>query len=357
MQLRALQKRAALHALKILGGFWLCRMLTRRRLRILCYHGISVGDQNEFAPILFMRPDTFRRRMALLRNLNVRVVSLSYAIALLRGNEVRHGETVITIDDGWKSTLNLGIPILREFGLSACLYATTHYCERPVDVFNVAVRYLLWKTSLREVVLAGLHPALDGAYRVKADTEAVALHWIGAAERNLTWQQRQILLVDLCGALGLDAKVELRDERFRLMTEQDIERCHHFDIDVQLHTHRHSLSSTSFEEVAREVNENRLVLCRAKRTDCTHFCYPSGSYAKHHERWLTLLGVDSAATCDIGLNRFGSSLYFLKRHLDRDDASDIEFEAEVCGVMEIARWLRGRFARMPQIAMAQPDAG
>jgi Polysaccharide deacetylase len=333
-------KNAALYVLKGLGVFWLARRLTRHKLRILCYHGFSVGDQHEFAPILYMRKEVFRRRMRLLRRLKSRVVTLSHGIALLRSNAVHKGEVVITIDDGWKTTMTHGVPVLAEFSLPACLYVTTYYAQRDADVFNVVVRYMAWKTSLAEVTLSGLHPALDGQYRMKEDPDRIASGWISAAEQYFSWQQRQELIGRLCSALALDPNEVLAEQRFRLVDEKDIARCRHFNLDVQLHTHRHILPVTAFEGMAPEVTENRLVLERVKDAGCTHLCYPSGIYGPDHAGWLAKLGLDSATTCDPGLNTPETPRFLLKRHLDRDDASNIEFEAEICGVLDIARAVR-----------------
>lgn len=335
-----LTKRMALYALKAVGAFWIARRVTRRKLRILCYHGFSIGDQHAFAPILFMRREVFRGRMALLRSRNFRVVTLTHGLALLRSDAVHQGEVVITIDDGWKSTLNVAAKALMDFGLPACLYITTYYAQRPADVFNVVVRYLLWKTELREVIIDGVHPAINGRHQVRDDPDAVAMNWINAADQFFNWQQRQDLLVMLCRSLALDPDQVLEQSRFSLLDEAEVARCRHFGIDVQLHTHRHSLPADSFDAMAFEVNENRRVLELAKKATCTHMCYPSGVYDSQHVDWLRRIGVDSATTCDPGLNSPSISPYLLKRHLDRDDASDIEFEAELCGVTDIARIVR-----------------
>lgn len=43
-------KLSALRTMKALGLFALSRRLTKHKLRILCYHGISVADEHLFRP-------------------------------------------------------------------------------------------------------------------------------------------------------------------------------------------------------------------------------------------------------------------------------------------------------------------
>ena len=50
---------------KALGLFALSRWLTRRGLRILCYHGIWLGE-GHYGNFLFMSPEVFAGRMAFL---------------------------------------------------------------------------------------------------------------------------------------------------------------------------------------------------------------------------------------------------------------------------------------------------
>ena len=54
--------RAFLHASRAMGLFRLARRLTADRLRILCYHGFSLDDEDGFRGSLFMTPAVFEQR-------------------------------------------------------------------------------------------------------------------------------------------------------------------------------------------------------------------------------------------------------------------------------------------------------
>jgi hypothetical protein len=63
--------------------------------------------------------------------------------------------------------------------------------------------------------------------------------------------------------------------------------------------------------------------------------------------WLAALGVKSATTIEPGLNYPDTPRFALRRLMDGHPVSDIEFEAEMTGFMEIVRALRERrFFRM-----------
>jgi peptidoglycan/xylan/chitin deacetylase (PgdA/CDA1 family) len=320
----------------------LARYLTRNQLRILCYHGFSIGDEYQIAPIMFMRGETFERRMLILKRRRIPVISLEEAVRRFESRDIANGETVITLDDGWASNLSIGLPILEKFGYPASVYATTeHFAGRP-EVFNVAVSYMIRRSGRRTLTLEGLHPALDGTYELGEDPDTVIRGLLVAAERALSVAGRQQLLDPLARNLGLDLNEVLNNDRFRLLTPDEFKELSRRGVDIQLHTHSHHLPDSGFERMAEEIETNREALQKILGTLPRHFCYPSGEYSEQHPDWLRRLGIASATTCDPGLNGADASVMLMKRFIDSDHTTDIDFEAEVCGVREILRRVRAR---------------
>ncbi len=328
-------RRLLLRTCKCCGLFWLARRVTRRRLRILCYHGISIGDQYLFEPVLFMRVATFVRRMKALIGQGWRIVSLETAVRELVEGRMVDDTVAITIDDGWVSTLTDAAPVLAKFRLPATLYVTTYYAEREADVFNVAVLYMLWKTRLDEVSLHTGHQGLDDVYRICGNALTVGTRWIEFANANLSWQQRQALLVDLARALELDPAEVLAPDRFRILAPDQIRTLSGAGVDIQLHTHRHTLPDSSYEAMEQEVLQNQMLLEQWIGKPCKHFCYPSGAYTIQQSDWLACMGLSSSTTCDPGTNPVGTHPHRLRRILDRDNWSALEFEAALSGLTEL----------------------
>jgi hypothetical protein len=94
--------------------------------------------------------------------------------------------------------------------------------------------------------------------------------------------------------------------------------------------------------VRSEVAENRRFLQRVVSYPLEHFCYPSGVYGPHQAEWLAELGVKSATTIEPGLNYSDTSHFALRRMVDGGPVSEIEFAAEMSGLMEFVRFLRRR---------------
>ena len=333
------------YLIRAVGGFSLARHLTRKRLRILCYHGFAIGDEFRVLPFMFMRRETFERRMEILKRLSIPVISLDAAVKRLQDGSIKNAETVITMDDGWASNLTVGLPILEKHGYPVCIYVTTEHLSAGPEAFNVALYYMIRKSSRTTLTLAGIHPSVDGTYNLH-DPESAVTQLISTTEAAFSLAERQQLLGPMGLALGIGADEVFRDGRFLFLTGSQIQDLAQRGVDIELHTHSHRLSPDNFEAVASEISRNRTVLRTLITRDAHHFCYPSGVHAPVHPDWLQKLDITSATTCDPGLNTPHTSPMLLKRFLDSDEITDLFFEAEICGVRDLMRGAKARVRRI-----------
>lgn len=335
-----------LHACKALGVFGACRLLTRRPLRILCYHGFSSRDEHAFRPQLFMRPETFRARMAFLRKAGYPVLDLGKAADALRRGNLPANAVAITVDDGFRNVGSLALGILREFSLPATVYVTTYYVDRNHPVFRLAAQYLFWKSARAEIDLraAGLGPEAD----VLGKTVAGQWELIRHGEEACDEARRTEILRRLARHVGLDMADLERSGILTLMSAAEVATLSREGVDIQLHTHRHHLPPDQ-AGVEREIRDNRrslgpLIAPGAEALD--HFCYPSGVWERGQWPMLEALGVRTATTCEPGFNYPDTPAMGLRRFLDSEAISQLEFEAELSGFLEIMRKLTGKSARI-----------
>lgn len=331
-------KRHLLRAAKCLGLFRLSRRLTRRSLRILCYHGVWLDETrpNPFN-FLYMRPQRFARRMQLLARSGHPVLGLDEALRRMRDGTLPPAAVVITIDDGWYGTYAHMVPELQHHGFPATIYLTTHHAERGTSVFGVALQHVLQSAPLRALdwpldASASRFDLDDVEQRAQAH-RTVSAH----AESLPDAEARENLLRDVATALGYDWAGIVAMRQFRLMSLAEAANCAERGIDFQLHTHRHRVSHGGSLCIAEELQDNRARLSKVSQRAATHFCYPSGNWHRDHFAALQAAGVVSATTTDNGFCSATSEPLALPRILDGDRVSEIEFEAELNGVMEIKR--------------------
>lgn len=335
-------KRLVLYAGKVTGGLRLCRRMTAHGLRILCYHGVSLLDEHEFQGKLFMRPELFRRRMEWLVARGFRVLPLAEAVEGLYSGTLPDRAVVLTFDDGWYGTYRHALPVLSELGIPATIYVTTYYVERKSAVFDVALGYLLWRGRRSHINLSALGRSLEGQYLLsdplqrRAATDAISTQ----ADARLSAEERKALLCDLAVSLGVDPELVGTQRVCGLMTADEIGLAASAGFDIQLHTHRHALSTEDRASVVREITDNLAVLAPVVRRPLTHLAYPDGVWHPQILPWLEELGIETATTTRPGLNYLHSNRLALGRFLDGENIAPIEFEAELEGGLEALRRLR-----------------
>lgn len=93
---------------------------------VLCYHALS----ERFPAQLSTTPELFARQLRRLRSRGYRGVTFSQAAQKPRGRTV-----AITFDDGYRSVLQLGLPILQELGWPATIFVPTDFVgsEEPMS--------------------------------------------------------------------------------------------------------------------------------------------------------------------------------------------------------------------------------
>ena len=319
-----------LHAAKSLGGFALARHFTGNGVRILCYHGIWLGRDSFPGDAMFMRAETFRNRLDTIRRLGYPVVPLDTAVAALEGTcGVPRNALAITIDDGWHSTYSEMLPALREQGMPATLYVDSEHLRTGLPVPHVMARYLhrIANKSAPGLAVTALAEAADLSTSVQAR--------LTAAEA-------------MAGELGIDIKSYRASRAFDYMTEGELAEAYHAGLDVQLHTHTHSLHDQSATRVAREIADNRQALAEmldVPPEQFRHFCYPSGVCSPEAAAELDRLGLASSTTTEQRIARPGMPRQLLPRILDGEQLSPIEFEAELSGFADLMRGLRRLMVR------------
>ena len=327
--------RCGLTLAKCLGLFRISRYITRDGLRIICYHGFAVAEEYKYRSRLFIRKELFRRRIEYLQRKRYPILPLRVAIEALDTGSLPPCATVITMDDGWAGVYSEALPIIKDLRIPVTVYVTTYYIEHPMPVYTVTLSYLFWCTKVRRVDLPrGLGTFQLESEAAKADSVAQEF---GA---SLPPVDRFKFLKETAEALDVSFDKIEKQQLFRALDEQQLRDLGDAGVDIQLHTHRHQWSLDDRGKVELEIFENRQFLERIVSHPLEHFCYPSGVYGLHQGEWLTALGMKSATTIEPGLNYADTPRFALRRLMDGHPVSDIEFEAEITGFMELVRALR-----------------
>jgi peptidoglycan/xylan/chitin deacetylase (PgdA/CDA1 family) len=310
-------------AAKRLGLFAAARRFTGSGIRILCYHGVWIANDHFGGDALFMRPRTFERRLELIHQLGYPVIPLSMAIDVLGGKATAPpAAVVLTIDDGWYSTFSSMWPALKRRRFPATLYCDTAHLQERLPIAHVMAQYL---RKLKPGV--GSDQLIDGMFGQAIDCRR-------------PMRDRLAATLALAGLMDVAIEPYLRGRVFEYMTPAELKELARDGLNVELHTHMHTMHDLSPGKIWEEVSANRQALSHALERDplsFRHFCYPSGIASDKAAMVLADLGLASATSTERGIAYPGSMPYLLPRFLDGEQLSEIEFEAELSGFAGMLR--------------------
>jgi peptidoglycan/xylan/chitin deacetylase (PgdA/CDA1 family) len=331
-------KQAKLGFLRLAESTGLSRLLSnsswrRKRLLILCYHGVSDGEEHEWGG-LYISAQTLRRRMEMLARERYTVLPLSDAVQRLHDGTLPDRAVVITFDDGLYDFFSVAFPIVESFGYPVTLYLTTYYVEFNRPVFDPMCSYLLWKGREKkqlewpEVFPSPIPLDANGRERAAASIKQFAI------EHTLSGREKDDLLGRLAERLGIDYQDLCRRRVLHLINPAEARELAERGVDLQYHTHRHRVYR-SRERMIAELEDNRLRIARFTAKEPRHFCYTGGFYLDEYPAYLKDYGMLSATTCKTGLCTAGTNPFLLPRLVDTTGLSDLEFRAWLSGTAEL----------------------
>jgi peptidoglycan/xylan/chitin deacetylase (PgdA/CDA1 family) len=327
-------KSVSLHALKTVGGFHLLLRSPwrRRRLLILCYHGVSTRDEHEWNPRLYMPPSALESRLRILRDTGSTVLPLNLAVEQLYAGTLPPRAVALTFDDGYVDFCEKAWPLLKKYDMPATVYLTTLQCGINQPIFRLVVPYMLWKARGRTADLSGLVGSNRPFDLRSAKERSRAFDAIIAAmqARRLKMHEKPPFAAAIGERLGIDYGSIARERMLTIMVPEEVRRLAAAGVSFELHTHTHRTPDdpARFDE---EISRNRCAIESMTGTPARHFCYPSGRYRPEFLPWLQGQQVVTATTCDPGLASGRSNPLLLPRFVDINDVTPIEFEGWVTG--------------------------
>ncbi len=304
----------------------------QNRLLVLGYHGISLADEHLWDGVIYMPPETFRRRMSILQKAKYNVLPLEIALLRLYGGTLPPRAVALVFDDGFHDFASVAAPILTEFGYHATVYLSTYYSQFNRPIFDIMLRYLLWKGSDRSIFLPGILTETmalneDGQRAVIAKVRSAAL------AGRMTGQEKDKLLSNIAGALNIDYEHLCRKRLLQTMNAEEARAVKKQGHDIQMHTHRHRVSRDR-ELFAREIQQNRQWIEQTiGGATPVHFSFPGGVWQPVAQKWLIELGVQTGMTCIPGLATRRSDRLRIPRFVDNNFVGEQAFRAWLAGSM------------------------
>ncbi len=317
--------------MKFLGGFWLSRKFSRNKALIIAYHSFEVFDESDFRPNLFIKPSTLKHRLKYLQN-HCHVIPL----ADLKKTTKPNNAVIITVDDGWTSTLTHASSLFAQYDFPYTVYLTTENVLDNQPVFHILLDYIL-QMSIGKTLSISLEGKNDINATISNTNIASLMKEIDQLKSS---RLDTVLLTNIATNLDMDISEIIAKKAFTLMSTDEVKEIAHLGADIQLHTHSHCTFLTDEQAFNKEIRLNQQCISEILGIKAQHHCYPSGRFNEHSIQWLQRLGIKTATTCIPGFCDEKSNALALPRFLDGENIPQIVFEAEVSGVLELLRKIK-----------------
>lgn len=240
---------------------------------IITYHRIL--DQVD--PLLETEPDinTFTWQMKVLAK-NFNVMPLHDALIALRENRLPPRAVCITFDDGYRSTHDLALPILKELNLPATVFVTTAYLGEGHmwnDRIIEAIRRLPeGHLDLQEIGM-GVHPVFNMADRINLAKK------INDDSKYLASDGRLNVILKLEKLAGESVTAGL------MLTGEMLLNLSRAGIEIGGHTITHPILTKLDDATARhEIAQNKKTLEEIIGQPLRLFAYPNGKIGKDFDQ-------------------------------------------------------------------------
>lgn len=259
---------------------------------------------------------------------NFNVLPLEQAIAQLRSGRMPPRAVSITFDDGYRSTHDLALPVLRRLGLPATVFITTGFIDSG-NMWNDQILEALRTAPLGELDLRA-HGLENYAIASEADRARAAAQAIGRA-KYLPPDQRAALLAALADRSDHGPDLMLTADMIRALAAAGIA--------IGAHTVSHPiLTKLGAAEAMAEIADSKQQLEAITGLPVNLFAYPNGKYGidfdQRHMDMARQAGFHAAFTTALGAASNADDPFAIPRSLPWD-ATPARF------ALRLLRWLLG----------------
>lgn len=294
------------------------------RLCVLNYHRILERPD----PLLAAEPDVraFEWQMQVLANC-FNVLPLDRALALLGTPDMPARAVCITFDDGYRSTHDLALPVLRKFGLSATVFVTTGFMGHGA----------MWNDKILEAIRDTAPAPLDLASIGMGNYPLATLEQRQAATSTLIEEAKYLAPEGRATLLAKLASVQDGKASDEMMTEEMIRTLSENGVEIGAHTVSHPiLTRLDDASASAEMADSKTHLERVLGKPVRYFAYPNGKpgmdFDERHVAMAKAVGFGAAFTTEIGAAKAGDDRHRLPRSRPWDNSS-------IFYVLRLLRWL------------------
>ena len=315
----------------------LCRLLTRKHVRVIMYHRFVF--EHDVDP-RFLDLASLRRQMYYITRHHV-TWTPDIQLAALQGKRWPGGScpVIITVDDGYHDFFEIAYPVLKEFKVPAMLFVVTGFVDGQIWFWWDRLEYILNRTSstILEFTLTGQARTIDlSTYSLRR----VAWHILADCLCLIPNTDKESALEDLAKRLAVEVP-STPPKRYRSVTWDQIRIMEESGLLIGCHTVTHPiLSRIDQKQAYTEIASARDRLLKQTTVKANWFCYPQGGpadFTPEIKQIVQELGFEGAYIA-FQSQYWSQDRFTLPRYSAPRD--DTEFQWMLCGAAHLIMGFR-----------------
>jgi peptidoglycan/xylan/chitin deacetylase (PgdA/CDA1 family) len=277
-----------------MGGLRPFHWGVRDRLLILMYHRFSAEPHHSR-----VSAGQFREHLEYLRT-HANPVSLREGLdALASGKSMPPNPVVITIDDGYRDTYEIALPLLDEFGFNATLFAVTDFLDGQSWIWTDLMRFVLSQAGMSGPRM--LRTAA-GEFHLKGNDPYGDAETVNARLKKIPNGLKDAAIREMAETLNVEIPTQPTRE-FAAVSWAEVAEMDSTRIQVESHTASHPiLTNINKGEVDHELVSSKARLEGMLKREVNYFCYPNGDLNDDVREAVIRAGYRAALTTRFGFN-------------------------------------------------------
>jgi peptidoglycan/xylan/chitin deacetylase (PgdA/CDA1 family) len=295
--------RAGMEALYFSGAHAVLRPLFGGVGMILTLHHVRPPRPDRFQPnrLLEVTPRFLEKVARRLRQSGLDLVSLDEMHRRLTQGSSGRRFACVTIDDGYRDTMNFAYPILKKYDIPFGLYIPTSFPDRLGELWWLALEAVIARNNRIGLLIDGKEQRFDCAS--VADKRELFASVYGWLRQMQTEEELRQVVRDLCGRYQVDIAA-FCDELCMTWEELAVLATDPL-VTIGAHTVNHVMLQKTTEKTARsEMQMSRAVIEAALGMRPQHLAYPVGDKTSAGPREFAIaaeLGFKTAVTTRPGV--------------------------------------------------------
>lgn len=267
--------RAGLESMYFSGAHMLLRPLLAGVGSILTLHHVRPPRPDKFQPnrLLEVTPKFLDRLLRDVRRAGLDIVDLDELHRRLTERDFSRRFVAITIDDGYRDTMQHAYPVLKRHDAPFTVYVPTSFPDRLGQLWWLALEAMIARNSRLGLIINGVERHFDCAHIADKRVLFDEIYWW---LRSLdTEEELRQAVHDLCGRYAVD--IAKYCDELCMTWEEIVQLAADPLVTIGAHTVNHVILTKVTERLMRsEMQMGSAVLEAALGKRPTHFSYPFG---------------------------------------------------------------------------------